>query len=96
MLTTENNIEAAKHIENHNFNYILRAVNSQDPAEKFSGQARQRCGGNFYIDTVDVMAVVKMQVLHQLLKHDLLPDKRHSYKCPNCTQEVNPDDIDVE
>ena len=36
-----------------------------------------------------------MQVLHQLLKHDLLPDKSHSYKCPSCTQEVNPDGIDV-
>ena len=41
------------------------------------------------------MAVAKMQVLHQLLKHDLLPVKSHSYKCPSCTQEVNPDDIDV-
>ena len=96
MLTTENNIEAAKHLlENHNFNYILPAVNSQDPAEKFFGQARHRCGGNFYIDIVDVMAVEKMQVLHQLLKHDLLLDKSHSCKCPSCTQEVNPDDIDV-
>ena len=96
MLTTENNIEAAKHLlENHNFNYILPAVNSQDHAEKFFGQARKRCGGDFYIDIVDVMAVTKLQVLHQLLKHDLLPYKRHSYKCPSCTQEVNPDGIDV-
>ena len=68
VLTTENNIEAAKHLlENHHFNYILPAVNSQDPVEKFFGQARQRCGGNFYIDIVDVMGVAKMQVLHQLL-----------------------------
>ena len=94
VLTTENNIDAAKHfLENRYFNYILPAVNSQDPAEKFFGQARQRCGGNFYIDIVDVMVVAKMQVLHQLLK--LQPDKSHSYKCPSCTQEVNPDDIDV-
>ena len=41
------------------------------------------------------MAVAKMLVLHQLLKHDLLPDKRHSYKCPNCIEGVGPDDIDV-
>ena len=45
VLTTENNIEAAK----------------QDPAEKLFGQARQRCGGNFYID---VMAVAKYCISH--------------------------------
>ena len=35
-----------------------------------------------------------MQILH-LLKHDLLPDACHSWKCPSCTEEVNPDDVDV-
>ena len=44
---------------------------------------------------MDVMAVAKMQVLHPLLKHDLLPDKSHLYQCPNCIEEVGPDDIDL-
>ena len=55
------NIEATKHLlENYSFEYILSAIFSQDPLEKFFGQARQRCGGNFYIDIADVLAVTKM------------------------------------
>ena len=95
-VTTEYNIEAAIYLlEKYSFSYILSAIFSQDPLEKFFGQARQRCGGNFYIDIVDVLAVAKMQILHQLLKHDLLPDACHSLKCPSCTEEVNPDDVDI-
>ena len=32
------------------FQYILPSIFSQDPLEKCLGQARQRCGGNYYID----------------------------------------------
>ena len=46
----------------------MSAVNSTDPAEKFFGQTRQRCGGGFYINTVNVMTVAKKQVLYKLLK----------------------------
>ena len=63
--------------------------------EKLFGQARQRCGGNFYIDIVDVLAVMRMQILHQLLKRDLLPDPCSTVKCPSCTLEPTSDDIDV-
>ena len=77
------------------FEYILSAIFSQDPLEKFFGQARQRCGGNFYIDIVDVLAVMKVQILHQLLKHDIMPDPCNSMKCPSCTEQVHPDDIDI-
>ena len=94
--TTNINIEAAKYLfENYSFEYILSSIFSQDPLEKFFGQARQRCGGNFYIDIVDVLAVMKMLILHQLLKLDLLPDPCASLKCPSCTENVHPDDIDV-
>ena len=65
---------------------------SSDPVEKFFGQTRQRMSGNFYIDIVDVMAVAKMQVLHQLLKYDIIPDKTcQDYTCPSCTELVTPD-----
>ena len=39
----------------------------------FFGQTRQRGGGNFYIDTVDIMAAAKVVNLHTLLKYDILP-----------------------
>jgi hypothetical protein len=47
-------------------------VFSQDPLEKFFGQARQRCGGNFYIDVADILSAAKVQRLHQLIKHDVV------------------------
>ena len=95
-VTTNFNIEAAKHLfECHKFDYVLSAIFSQDPLEKFFGQARQRCGGNFYIDILDVLAVMRMQILHQLLKLDLMPDPCATLKCPSCTESVHPDDINV-
>ena len=95
--TTKFNMEAAKYLfENYpKFQYILPAIFSQDPLEKFFGQARQRCGGNFYIDIVDVLAVMRMQIAHQLLTYDLLPDPCATSKCPSCTENPHPDDVDV-
>ena len=73
VITTDTNILAAQHLlTEHKFDYVLPAVMSSDPAEKFFGQTRQRMSGNFYIDIVDVMAVAKMQVLHQLLVRAVL------------------------
>ena len=51
--------------------------------------------GSFYIGIVDVMAAAKMQVLHQLLKLDIVPDKSLSYTSPSCTEEVTSDNINV-
>ena len=98
IVTTDHNIPAAIHLFSSNdFSYILPAVFSQDPLEKVFGTARQRCGGNFYIDYGDVLAVAKIQVnsMHQLLKHDLIPDKCLSFKCPNCTEELDYNDLDA-
>ena len=96
VVTTETNILAAQHLlTEHKFEYVLPAINSTDPAEKFFGQTIQRMGGSFYIDIVDVMAAAKMQVLHQLLKLDIVPDKTLSYTCPSCTEEVTPDSISL-
>lgn len=36
-----------------------------------------------------------MQVLHQLLKYDLLPDPCATLKYPSCSENIYPDDIDV-
>ena len=77
------------------FRYVLSAVFSQDPLEKFFGQARQRCGGNFYIDIGDVLAAAKVQRLHQLLQQDVLPERDIAGAiCPLCTSEVDSQDIE--
>jgi len=52
--------------------YVFPALFSQDLLEKFFGQARQRCGGNFYIDVSDVICAAKVQRLYQLLKDDVV------------------------
>ena len=96
IITTDNNIQDAIHLlSSNNFSYILSAVFSQDPLENIFGTARQRCGGNFNIDYEVVLAVAKTQVLHQLLKHDLIPDKCLSFKCQSCTGELDYDDLDA-
>ena len=96
VITTETNILSAQHLlTEHRFEYVLPAVNSSDPAEKFFGQTRQRLAGSFYIDIVDVMAVAKMQILHQLLKFDIIPEKTLNYSCPSCTELVVPDNIRI-
>ena len=74
LVATDTNIRAAKMlIETHEFEYVIPAVFSQNPLEKFFGQCRQRVGGNFYIDIGDVIASAKAQHLHQLLKYDIVP-----------------------
>jgi len=73
VVTTEFNVAAAmKLLKDHHFRYVLPAFFSQDPLEKFFGQARQRFGGNFYIDVGDVLAAAKVQRFHQLLKLDII------------------------
>ena len=81
--------------ENYSFSYILSAIFFLDPLEKLFGQARQRCGGNFYIDIADILVVMRMQILHQLLKRDLLPDPCSTVRYPSCTLESTFEDIDV-
>lgn len=72
----------------------MPAVFSQDPLEKFFGQARQRCGGNFYIDVGDVLAAAKVQRLHQMLKRNMLPQPKTELPCSYCTKAV--DQLDLE
>ena len=90
LITTENNVLAAKVlIEYYKFEYILYVIFSQNPLEKFFGEDRQICGGNFYID-VDVIAASKAQHLHQLLKYDIIPEGEVCavVDCPLCISEV--------
>ena len=48
IVTTKSSIAAATYLlAHHHFEFVLPAVFSQDPLEKFFGQARQRHGGNF-------------------------------------------------
>jgi hypothetical protein len=74
VITTKFNIAATTDLlRDHHFRYVLPDVFSQDPLMKFFGQARQRFGGNFYIDIEDVIATAKVQRLHQSLKLDIIP-----------------------
>ena len=57
IVTTKSNIDAANYLLTEmKFNYVLPSIFAEEVLEKFFGIARQRCGGNFYIDIVDIMA----------------------------------------
>ena len=93
--TTKTNIDAAKYlIEEQSFKFVLPAVFSQSPLEKFFGQARQRKGGNFYIDLTDVLAASKVQGLHTLIKLDLKPVGTTGIECELCP--IDPLEEDLE
>ena len=89
---TKCNINTARYLlENYLFSYVLSAMFSQDPLEKLFGQTRQRCGGNYFIDIVEIMAVMKMPILHQPLQHDLLSGPCYSYAQLTRSNEVQGD-----
>ncbi|ESO02840.1 hypothetical protein HELRODRAFT_174269 [Helobdella robusta] len=95
VVTSKFNIAASTELlSDHHFRYVIPAVFSQDPLEKFFGQARQRFGGNFYIDISDVIAAANVQRLHQLLKLDIIPKDDAQRACINCT--ASPDEQDLE
>ena len=97
-MTTQYSVSIANYLfEEHNFTYLLPgAVLSTNPLEKFFGQARQRVGGNFYIDIMDVTAAAKVQRLHQLMNKDVLPiDGESSNSCEMCVLEINDEDVDL-
>jgi len=96
LVTTRFNIAAATELLiNQHFRYVLSAVFSQDPLEKFFGQARQRFGGNFYIDIGDVLAAAKVQRLHQLLKLDIIPKDDSQRTCRMCTATLDEQDLEL-
>ena len=93
---TETSSLAAQHLlPEFEFDFVLLVVSSTNPAKKFFGQTRQRMRRRFYIGIADIMTEAKMQVLHQQLKLDIVPDKSLSYTCPSCTEKVSPDNIKV-
>ena len=74
IVTTKSSIAAATYLlAHHHFEFVLPAVFSQDPLEKFFGQARQGHDVNFYIDVGDVISAGKVQRLHQMLKYNVIP-----------------------
>lgn len=82
VLSTRANIEAAELLlTQHNFNYVLPGVFADEALEKFFGQARQRSGGNFYIDIVDIKAAAETKNLHALLKYESTPHQSHDVPC---------------
>ncbi len=82
VLSTRPNIEAAELLlTQHNFNYVLPGVFADEAVEKFFGQARQRSGGNFYIDIVDIKAAAQTKNLHALLKYESTPHQSHDVPC---------------
>ena len=95
-ITTKYSIVAATYLLTyHNFQYVLPAVFSKNPLENFFGQARQRNGGNFYFDIVDVLSAAKAQRLHQLLKYNIIPQGIPEFTCPECTTPVSLGDIEL-
>jgi len=95
VVTTKFNIAAATELlTDHNFSYVILAVFSHYPLEKFFGQARQRFGGKFYIDVSGAVADAKVQRLHQLLKLDIIPKDDAQRTCSSCT--ATPDEQELE
>ena len=81
-VSTMTNVEAAKYLlTQKNFKYVLPGIFADEALEKFFGQARQRSGGSFYIDSVDIMAAAKITNLQTLTKHGIMPDKESSSSC---------------
>ena len=59
--------------------------------KKFFGQARQRSGGNFYIDVTDIKATAETKNLHSLLKYDSAPKQSDDVACnssASCSSEL--------
>ena len=92
-VSTRNNVDAAKLLlADKDFDYVLPAIFADEALEKFFGQARQRRGGNFYIDVVVIMAAAKIVNLQTLIKHDIMPESSSRVlDCDtNCTTSENP------
>ena len=82
VLSTRANIETAEWLlTQHNFTYVLPGVFADEALEKFFGQARQRNGGNFYINIVDIKAAAETKNLHALLKYESMPHKSNNMPC---------------
>ena len=56
-----------------------------------SGQARQRSGGNYYIDVVDIKAAAATKNLHTLLKYDVTLQEYNDVPCSSniCIDEID-------
>ena len=92
-VSTRNNVYGAKlFLADKDFDYVLPAIFADEALEKFFGQARQRRGGDFYIDVVDIMAAAKIVNLQTLIKHDIMPESSSRVlDCDkNCTTSENP------
>ena len=74
--------------------YLFPSIFADEALERFFGKTRQRSGGNFYIDVVDIMAVGKIENLQTLIKHDIMPDSSFRVlECDqNCTTSINPEE----
>lgn len=84
--TAQANVAAATFLlQERAYSYVLPACFSQDPIEKFFGQARQRNAGNFYIDILDVKTAASATNLHQLLKVSIMPVKTDHLPCESCS-----------
>ena len=89
--STKANIDAARYILNEmNFQYVLPGIFSDDALEKFFGQSRQRSGGNFYIDLVDINTAAEIVNLKSLIKYDIFPANEkqlEEWQCSNVSEE---------
>lgn len=89
--STKANIKAAELLlVRYNFEYVLPSVFADEALEKFFGQARQRSGGNFYIDVADVKAAAETKNLHALLRFECIPSEK--FQDVPCSSIVSIDD----
>ena len=95
--STKFNMEAATFLlTEKNFEYVLPAIFADKVLEKFFGKTRQRNGGNFYIDVVDVLSAAKVTNLHTLLNYGIMPEKNvKSTGCKACEESINDDDVEL-
>ena len=77
-------------ISNIFFLYIFSRSSRKD-----FGQARQRCGGNYYIDIEDVISAGKTQHVHQLIKYDIIPHGTSGRNCSVCDSDIEETDIQL-
>ena len=66
IVSTRAKIQAAQLLLTEcNFSYVLPGVFVDEAIKKFFRQARQRSGGNFYIDAVDIKAAAGTKNLYK-------------------------------
>ena len=91
----ETNIAAATDLlDEKNFYYFFYGINIDNTVENSLVRQRRLCGGNFFIDSKDILAAAKVVNLHSLLKCRLFPRSKVEPDCPMCQELLDDEEID--